>query len=80
VRRARRDLRERRLAAGVGDERITTAWNGAFTQSGESVRITNLSYNATIAAGGSTSLGFQGTWSTSAAVPTAFTLNGAGCS
>ena len=63
-----------------GNEQITNAWNGAFTQSGEGVRITNESYNATIAAGGSTSLGFQGTWTTSSSPPTAFTVNGTSCS
>lgn len=41
--------------------------------------ITNASYNATIAAGANTSLGFQGTWTSSDAAPTAFTLNGNNC-
>jgi cellulose binding protein with CBM2 domain len=50
------------------------------SQSGESVSITGESYNSTIAAAGSTSLGFQGTWTTSDAVPTSFTLNGTPCS
>jgi O-glycosyl hydrolase len=62
-----------------GDQQITNAWNGVETQSGENVTITNESYNATIAAGSSTTLGFQGTWSASDAVPTAFTMNGTTC-
>jgi O-glycosyl hydrolase len=62
-----------------GDQKITDAWNGVVTQSGESVSIANESYNATIAAGGNTSLGFQGTWSASDAAPTSFTLNGTAC-
>jgi Cellulose binding domain len=63
-----------------GDQHITNAWNdGSYTQSGENVTITNASYNGTIAAGGSTSLGFQGTWASSDAAPTAFTLNGTTC-
>jgi O-glycosyl hydrolase len=62
-----------------GDQKITDAWNGAATQSGENVSIANESYNATIAAGGNTSLGFQGTWTNSDATPTAFTVNGASC-
>jgi O-glycosyl hydrolase len=63
-----------------GDEKITNAWNGVATQSGENVTITNESYNSTIAAnGGTTSLGFQGTWSASDAAPTAFTVNGTTC-
>jgi O-glycosyl hydrolase len=63
-----------------GDQKITNAWNGVVTQSGEGVSITGESYNSTIAAGGSTSLGFQGTWTASDAVPTSFTLNGTACS
>ncbi len=62
-----------------GDQKITNAWNGTATQSGETVSITNASYNAAIAAGGSTSVGFQGTWTTSDAIPTSFTVNGTTC-
>ena len=62
-----------------GDQKITNAWNGVVAQSGEGVTITNESYNATIAAGSSTSLGFQGTWTSSDAVPTSFTVNGTPC-
>jgi hypothetical protein len=62
-----------------GDQKITSAWNGVATQNGENVTITNESYNATIAAGGSTSLGFQGTWTSSDASPTSFTVNGSTC-
>ena len=63
-----------------GDQKITNAWNGSQTQSGENVTITNASYNGTIAPGGNASLGFQGTWANSDAVPTAFTVNGTACS
>ena len=62
-----------------GNQAITNAWNGVESQSGENVTISNESYNGAIAAGGSTSLGFQGTWSTSDAAPTAFTVNGNSC-
>jgi hypothetical protein len=62
-----------------GDQQVTNAWNGVESQSGENVTITNESYNADIPAGGSTSLGFQGTWSTSDAPPTSFTVNGTAC-
>jgi hypothetical protein len=62
-----------------GDQKITNAWNGTETQSGENVTITNASYNGTIAPGGNTSLGFQGTWTSSDAAPAAFTLNGTAC-
>jgi O-glycosyl hydrolase len=63
-----------------GDQKITNAWNATPAQSGEAVILTNLSYNAAITPGTSTSLGFQGTWTNSDAAPTAFTLNGATCS
>jgi len=62
-----------------GDQKITNAWNGTATQSGEAVTITNASYNGTIAPGGNTSLGFQGTWTNSDAGPAAFKVNGTAC-
>jgi O-glycosyl hydrolase len=63
----------------AGDQKITNAWNAVTTQSGEAVTATNMSYNATIAPGGNTSFGFQGTWANSDAPPTSFTLNGVPC-
>jgi hypothetical protein len=63
-----------------GDQRITGFWNAAVTTSGASVTATNLSYNATIAPGQNTSFGFQGTWASSNAPPTSFTLNNVACS
>jgi len=62
-----------------GDQKITNGWNGTPSQSGENVTVTNASYNATIAAGGSASLGFQGTWTSSDAAPTSFAVNGTAC-
>ncbi len=62
-----------------GDQKITNAWNGSYTQTGENVTSTSASYNGSIPAGGNTTLGFQGTWNSSDAAPTAFTLNGASC-
>jgi len=49
------------------------------TQSGASVTATNASYNGTIAAGGSQSFGFGGTWTNNNANPTTFILNGSVC-
>jgi cellulase/cellobiase CelA1 len=62
-----------------GDQKISNAWNATPAQSGEGVTLTNMSYNAALAPGTSTSLGFQGTWTSSDAAPAAFTLNGATC-
>jgi mannan endo-1,4-beta-mannosidase len=49
---------------------VSSAWNANVTQSGASVTATNESYNGSLAAGASTSFGFEGTWSGSNAVPT----------
>jgi endo-1,4-beta-xylanase len=62
-----------------GDQKITNAWNATFTQTGTSVTLTNLSYNATISPAGNTSLGFQGTWTTNDTSPSAFTINATAC-
>ena len=62
-----------------GDEKITNAWNSQLTQTGAAVTATNVSYNGNVAAGTSTTFGFQGTWSGSSATPTAFTVNGNTC-
>ncbi|GIH20950.1 endo-1,4-beta-xylanase [Rugosimonospora africana] len=60
-------------------QKVTQSWNGTFSQSGAQVTVTNVSYNGTIPAGGSTSLGFNGSWSGTNAVPTSFTVNGTTC-
>jgi cellulase/cellobiase CelA1 len=61
---------------------ITQLWNGTFTQSGATVTVTNLSYNAAIAPGATLSSppGFNGAWSGSNQAPTSFSLNGSPCS
>jgi cellulase/cellobiase CelA1 len=58
---------------------ITQLWNGSYTQSGSAVSVTNVSYNGTIAPGGTTNFGFNGSWSGSNAAPTSFVLNGETC-
>ncbi|HZR51964.1 MAG TPA: glycoside hydrolase family 11 protein [Streptosporangiaceae bacterium] len=63
-----------------GDEKVTSNFNGSFSQSGEAVTLTNASYNGSIPPGGSVTDGIQGTWTSSNAAPTSFTLNGATCS
>ncbi len=56
-----------------GDQKVTSYWNAALTQSINYVTASSLSYNGAVAAGGSASFGFQGTWSGSAAVPASVT-------
>jgi hypothetical protein len=62
-----------------GDQKVTSAWNATVTQSGSAVTATNMSYNGNIPPGGNTSFGFQGTWSSSNATPTGFSVNGTAC-
>jgi endo-1,4-beta-xylanase len=62
-----------------GDQKITSNFNGAFSQTGENATLTNASYNGTIAPGGSLTDGFQGNWTSSDANPTSFSVNGTAC-
>jgi O-glycosyl hydrolase len=62
-----------------GDSKVTQNYNGGFSQTGETATLTNASYNGSIPVNGSVTDGFQGTWTSNNAVPTAFTLNGASC-
>ncbi len=63
-----------------GSQQVTQGWNGTFSQAGSQVTVKNLSYNAAIAAAGSVSLGFNGSWTGSNPNPTSFTFNGSSCS
>ena len=56
--------------AFANGQTITSSWNANITTSGPSVTATNESYNGNLSAGGSTSFGFQGTWSGTNSVPT----------
>ncbi|MEV4807225.1 cellulose binding domain-containing protein, partial [Nonomuraea sp. NPDC049421] len=60
-------------------QRITQAWNATATQSGADVRAEDAGYNAVIPSGGSTTFGFNASWSGSNPAPAAFTLNGVAC-
>lgn len=58
-------------------QQVTQGWNGNFSQQTNQVTVQSESYNGSLAAnGGSTSLGFNGSWTGSNTNPTAFTLNG----
>jgi hypothetical protein len=67
--------------AFANGQTVTSLWNGAETQSGANVTVKNLSYNGSVAAGGSVAgIGFNGAWNGSAnAVPTSFAVNGVTC-
>ncbi|MFF4378495.1 glycoside hydrolase family 6 protein [Kitasatospora sp. NPDC001547] len=63
----------------AGNQQVTQGWNAAIGQSGAAVTARNLSYNGSLATGGSTSFGFNGSYSGANPVPTAFKLNGVAC-
>lgn len=64
---------------GDSNQKITQIWNATATQTGTAVTATNMSYNGSVASGGTVEFGFLGSWTTADPVPTAFTLNGASC-
>ena len=64
-----------------GGEAAGQGWSATFSQSGQAVIATNVSYNGSLATNASTSIGFNGTFSgaTYPGDPTTFTLNGTAC-
>jgi endo-1,4-beta-xylanase len=62
-----------------GDQKVASNFNGGYAQTGENATLTNASYNGTIAPGASITDGFQGTWTSSDANPTSFSLDGTAC-
>ncbi|MER6423836.1 cellulose binding domain-containing protein [Streptomyces sp. NPDC001137] len=60
-------------------QRITSSWSANVSPSSGAVTASGMSYNASIAAGGQVSFGFQGTYDGSFAKPAAFSLNGTPC-
>jgi cellulose 1,4-beta-cellobiosidase len=63
----------------AGNQKVTSYWNAKVSQSGTAVTVANESYNGTLANGGSVSFGFNGSYSGTNALPTAFTLDGVTC-
>ena len=63
----------------AGNQKVTSGWNAKLSQSGTGVTAANESYNGTLGTGSSVSFGFNGTYSGTNALPTAFTLDGVTC-
>jgi endoglucanase len=63
-----------------GNQQVTQGWSATWSQTGATVTATNAAWNGALAPGGSTSLGFNGSYSGTNAAPTGFTVNGAACS
>jgi cellulose 1,4-beta-cellobiosidase len=64
------------FAAG---QHVDSGWNGVFAQTGSAVTVTNAPYNGALGTGATVTPGFNGSWTGSNPVPTAFTLNGVTC-
>ncbi|GIE88643.1 cellulase family glycosylhydrolase [Actinoplanes regularis] len=64
------------LATG---QTITSGWSATYSPASGTVSATNASYNGALAAGGSTTIGYQATHTGNAAAPTGFKLNGSAC-
>jgi endoglucanase len=63
-----------------GNQQISSAWNVTEAQSGETVTMSNLSYNGSIAPGGTVSgMGFTANDSGTNTVPASFTVNEVHC-
>ncbi|MFD8151183.1 cellulose binding domain-containing protein [Streptomyces sp. NPDC059720] len=61
-------------------QRVTGAWNAILSGTSGAVTASPVAHNARIAAGGTQSFGFQGSYTGTFAEPSAFTLNGTPCS
>ncbi|MGY0004831.1 cellulose binding domain-containing protein, partial [Micromonospora sp. I033] len=51
-------------------QRITNSWNASITSSGSSVTAGNAGHNGAVGANGSTTFGFNGSWSGTNSAPT----------
>lgn len=62
-----------------GGQQITNFWNAAVTGRSGPISARNIDHNGTLAPGGNTAFGFQGTYTGSYSTPGSFTLNGTTC-
>jgi cellulose 1,4-beta-cellobiosidase len=62
-----------------GNQQLTQGWSGNWSQSGETVTVTNASWNGSLATGASASIGANFSYSGTNTAPTAFTINGTAC-
>ena len=62
-----------------GNQKVGQGWSATWSQTGAQVTAASLSYNGALPPGGSTSAGFNGTYTGSNVAPAAFTVNGMTC-
>nr|WP_234402103.1 glycoside hydrolase family 9 protein [Thermobifida halotolerans] len=61
-------------------QRVSHGWSATWEQDGDEVTVTAMPWNASVAPGGSVTVGFNGTWNGSNDKPEDFTVNGEPCS
>jgi cellulase/cellobiase CelA1 len=64
----------------AGNQTITNIWNATATASGANVTARNAAHNGVIATNGTTSFGFQASFTGTNTNPTSFKLNNVTCS
>ena len=62
-----------------GNQKVGQGWSATWSQSGSQVTAANLTYNGSVPPGGSTSIGFNGTYTGANVAPATFTVNGMTC-
>ncbi|GAB3154587.1 glycoside hydrolase family 48 protein [Micromonospora sonneratiae] len=63
----------------AGNQQITQGWSANWTQSGNQVTATNMSYNGNLGTGATANIGFNASYSGPNAKPTSFSVNGVTC-
>ena len=63
----------------AGNQTVNSLWNGVVTQTGKTVKVSNVAWNAAVANNASFAVGFTASFSGANAAPTGFTLNGVPC-
>jgi cellulose 1,4-beta-cellobiosidase len=58
---------------------LTQGWSATWSLSGSTLSAVAMSWNANLATGASTSIGYNGRWSGSFVAPSAFSVNGVNC-
>jgi hypothetical protein len=67
------------FAFPASGQSVTQGWNGTFSQSAQTVTVTSVSYNSSVAVNATAIPGFNGAWTTSNPVPLSFSVNGNAC-
>ena len=65
--------------AYTGNQQLTQGWSGNWSQSGQTVTVTNASWNGSLATGAATQIGANFSYTGTNTAPTSFAINGTTC-